>query len=438
MMNNENKNENLEVVENQAVAENSTLTLQEQTKVAEQEEKNQAELDLMRTKLGHKRVIYKLIHEEGFEVDELADQKRAEHELAIENETVKENLQRRTREFKESWQDPTQRKVQTKKIVTSIASFFRTFILVGLCFVILTPIIEKISFALRAPQDIANKQVIWIPETWSVMNIRIAFTYLTLMKDASYEGIGLIYPISTFFNTVWLSFMTTVIQVIATAIAGYSFARLKFKGNNILFILVIITLIVPSESLESARKLVFLNMPFFGIELLKNSLAMYIMSAFGMGLRSAIFIYLFRQFFRGIPIELEESAEIDGAGVIRTFWSVMLPNARGAIVTVALFSFVWQYNDLYWARMYEFHDSNVMPLLTTGLASSADTFNSLIGTSFRSLVIQLGDSIAHDAQFYGLILNTSALLMMLPLIFGYIFVQRLFVESIERTGITGM
>jgi len=435
MMNNENKNENLEIVENQ---KSTTMSLKEQTTAAEQEEKTQAELDLMRTKLGHKRVIQRLKDEEGFEVDELAEQKRIEKAIALENETVKEDLQRRAREYKESWQDPTQRKVQVKKIVTFIAAFFRTFILVGLCFVILTPIIEKVSFALRAPQDIANKQVIWIPEVWSVMNIRIAFTYLTLMTDASYEGIGLIYPISTFFNTVWLSFMTTVIQVIATAIAGYSFARLKFKGNNVIFILVIITLIVPSESLESARKLVFLQIPFFGIELLKNSLAMYIMSAFGMGLRSAIFIYLFRQFFRGVPIELEESAEIDGAGVIRTFWSVMLPNARGAIVTVSLFSFVWQYNDLYWARMYEFHDEKVMPLLTTALASSADTFNSLIGTSFRSLVIELGDSIAHDSQFYGLILNTSALLMMLPLIVGYIFVQRLFVESIERTGITGM
>ena len=92
----EKEKQNLEVVENQAVAENSTMTLQEQTKVAEQEEKTQAELDLMRTKLGHKRVIHKLITEEGFEVDELADQKRMEHELAIENETVKENLQRRT------------------------------------------------------------------------------------------------------------------------------------------------------------------------------------------------------------------------------------------------------------------------------------------------------------------------------------------------------
>ena len=72
------------------------------------------------------------------------------------------------------------------------------------------------------------------------------------------------------------------------------------------------------------------------------------------------------------------------------------------------------------------------------LASSADTFNSLISTSFQSLVAELGDGIAHNSQFYGLILNTAALLMMLPLIIGYLFVQRLFVESIERTGITGM
>lgn len=438
MMNNEKEKQNLEVVENQETLDNTTMTLEEQTKEAVIAEQNAAELDFMRTKLGFKRVIQRLKDEEGFEVDELAEQKRIEKQLALENETVKEDIQRRYREFKESWSDPTQRKVKAKNTVMVLAAFFRTFILVGLCFVILMPIVEKISFALRAPQDIANKQVVWIPETWSFMNIRVAFSYLTLMKDNSYENIAFLYNLSTYFNSLWLSLVTTVIQVISTAIAGYAFARLKFKGSGIIFLLAVLTLIVPSESLATARKLVFFNISFFGVDLLKNSFAIYIMSAFGMGLRSGIFIYLFRQFFRGIPIELEESAEIDGAGVIRTFWSVMLPNARGAIVTVALFSFVWQYNDLYWAQMFEYHDSNVMPLLTTGLASSADTFNSLIGTSFQSLVAELGDGIAHNAQFYGLILNTAALLMMLPLIIGYLFVQRLFVESIERTGITGM
>ena len=437
MMNNEKEKQNLEVVENQETVV-TTQTLEEQTREAVIAEQNAAELDFMRTKLGFKRVIQRLRDEEGFEVDELAEQKRIERQIALENETVKEDLNRRYSEWKESWQDPTKRKVKAKNTISFLAAFFRTFILVGLCFVILMPIVEKVSFALRAPQDIANKQVIWIPENWSFMNVRVAFSYLTLMKDNSYENIAFLYNISTYFNSVWLSLVTTVIQVISTAIAGYAFARLKFKGSGLIFLLAVLTLIVPSESLATARKLVFFNIPFFGIELLKNSFAIYYMSAFGMGLRSGIFIYLFRQFFRGIPIELEESAEIDGAGVIRTFWSVMLPNARGAIVTVALFSFVWQYNDLYWAQMFEYHDSNVMPLLTTGLASSADTFNSLISTSFQSLVAELGDGIAHNAQFYGLILNTAALLMMLPLIIGYLFVQRLFVESIERTGITGM
>ena len=93
MMNNENKNENLEIVENQEQVEQATMSLKEQTTQAEQEEKSQAELDLMRTKLGHKRVIRRLIEEEGFEVDELAEQKLVEKAIALENETVKEDLQ---------------------------------------------------------------------------------------------------------------------------------------------------------------------------------------------------------------------------------------------------------------------------------------------------------------------------------------------------------
>ena len=144
MMNNEKEKQNLEVVENQEVVETTTMTLEEQTRAAEIEEKNAAELDFMRTKLGFKRVIQRLRDEEGFEVDELAEQKRIEQQIALENETVKEDLQRRSREWKESWQDPTKRKIKAKNTITTLAAFFRTFILVGLCFVILMPIFEKI------------------------------------------------------------------------------------------------------------------------------------------------------------------------------------------------------------------------------------------------------------------------------------------------------
>ncbi len=397
-----------------------------------------AERDDTNTKLCAQRAYEQYCIEEGVLTDEeMLAIKQAEM-LALEEETVKEDLQRRLREFKLMFTDPIKRKVGSKRVMEILGIIFRTFILIGLCFIILLPIIEKISYALRAPSDIQNPQVIWIPETWSVINIQIAFRYLTMMKDASYAGIPLIYTLSTYINSILLSGISMVLQVMSTAIVGYSFARLKFRGNNILFFAILLTLIVPNESLQISRELFFTNFSFFGIHLIKNSFAIFIMSALGMGVKSAIFVYLFRQFFRGIPIELEESAEIDGAGVIRTFWSIMLPNARGAIVTVGLFAFVWQYNDYYWAILFKYHDSQVMPLLSTALASSAETLNAVIATYFRDLIVQFGDGIASNAMFYGLVLNTSALLMMLPLLVGYFFVQRLFVESIERTGITGM
>ena len=76
------------------------------------------------------------------------------------------------------------------------------------------------------------------------------------------------------------------------------------------------------------------------------------MAATGQGIRAALFIYLFKQFFRGLPVELDESAQIDGAGVFRTFWSVMLPNARGVMITVS-FCLCVQWNDVYFTRLFE-------------------------------------------------------------------------------------
>ncbi len=200
------------------------------------------------------------------------------------------------------------------------------------------------------------------------------------------------------------------------------------------------TLVVPNETLHISRVLYFSSSTFLGIRLIGNVFSMFIMAAFGMGIRSAIFIYLFRQFFKGLPTELEESAQIDGAGVIRTFWSVMLPNARGAIVTVGLFAFVWQWNDYYFASLFQYSANN-FAVFSTKLAGGTDQlFTVLSGwvargdTFFQDLT---DETVRQNTLFYGLVANTAALLMMLPLLIGYFFVQKLFVESIERTGIVG-
>jgi multiple sugar transport system permease protein len=340
----------------------------------------------------------------------------------LEKEPLKTRVSKRIKAFQMSWNDPTKKRVRSRKVGEFGGRLLRAYMLIGLCFVILLPLLQKFSFAFRHPNDITNPQVIWIPETFSLETIRIALAYLQYG--------------TTLKNSLILSAVATVIQVIASALAGYSFAKLRFKGSNILFYLVIFTLIVPYETLDISRFLFFKNTSFFGIKLLYNTFAIYIMSAFGMGIRSAIFIFLFRQFFRNLPIELEESAEIDGAGVIRTFWNVMLPNARGAIVTVALFAYVWQYNDYYFAHLFRYEST--MPLLTTKLASGSDNLSAVMVTSFGPLLRELGEQIKTDQLFFGLITNTAALLMMLPLLIAYFFVQRAFVESIERTGLTGM
>lgn len=343
-----------------------------------------------------------------------------------EKKTFIERLKEEYRRVKGEWTNPTLIKVRKRKALIYTGAFVRTIILIGLVFIILLPIFEKFTYAFRDPMTITDPQVVFIPKQLTTINFQIAFELLDFRKSLG--------------NTILLSVVTTLIQVMASAIAGYAFARLRFKGSDIIFYIVLFTLVVPNETLHIARFLQFTHTRFLGLKLMGNALSMYIMAAFGMGIRSAIFIYLFRQFFRGLPMELEESAEVDGAGVFRTFWSVMLPNARGAIVVVGLFAFVWQWNDYYFASLFQYADNN-FPVLSTKLAGGTERLSTIISgwisqgkEYFKSIP---DEAVKEDPLFRGLIANTAALLMMLPLLIGYLFVQRTFVESIERTGIVG-
>ncbi len=306
----------------------------------------------------------------------------------------------------------TRRKRRSKEIALVVV---RSVLLIGLCFVILFPTLQQILMALRAPEDVNNPSVIWIPEHWSLMNLKISIIVLNYWK--------------ALFNTFKVSTISMILQIASTALAGYAFSRLKFRGSNILFFLVILTIIIPPQALSLSQYLYFR-----GLGLIGNEGSIYLMSGLGMGIRSGIFIYIFRSFFKGLPKELEESAMIDGAGVFRTFRSVMLPNARGALVTVGLFAFVWQWNDAYYVKIFEVSTTE-FPLLTMRLINAADNmYAALFYTGGLNLV---GQDVWENPIFLALISNVSALLMMLPLLIMYLFVQKQFVESIERTGIVG-
>src|SRR5690554_4448272 len=171
---------------------------------------------------------------------------------------------------------------RVRKFQAILISVLRALLLGGLCFIILYPVIQQVLLGLRAPMDANDPSVIWIPKNWSFQNFRLAAIVLDYW-DA-------------LLNTFKLSGIAMVLQVASTALAGYAFSRLKFKGSEILFIFVILTIVIPPQALSLAQYLYFRDLGLIGSE---NSI--YLMSGLGQGIRSGIFIYIFRSFFKGLP-----------------------------------------------------------------------------------------------------------------------------------------
>lgn len=288
----------------------------------------------------------------------------------------------------------------------------RTVLVTGFCFIILFPLFLRISVAFRSKTDIYDPTVLWIPKNFTLDNIKIA------MAATDY--------LSSLLNTFLISAGTTLIQLASCALAAYAFARLKFRGSGLLFGLVIFTIVVPPQTIMIPLYLTYRYFDLFGLvplftgkssfNLIDTFWPFLISSSTAMGLKNGLYIYIFRQFFRGIPKEIEEASLVDGAGVFKTFYRIMMPNAVPAIVTVVLFSFVWQWNDSYYVSLF----LSKVKVLSTGL---------------MDMGMAIGDE--PDPVYQSMLLNTGVLLLMGPLIIMYLFVQRYFVESVERTGIVG-
>jgi len=290
----------------------------------------------------------------------------------------------------------------------------RTVLIAGICFIILYPIITKASIALRSSIDLFDPTVVWIPRNWTFDNIKLIAGHLK-------------YPTAVT-NTFLLSIGTSVLQLISCALAGYGFARLKFRGSGLLFGIVVFTIVVPPQTIMVPT---YLHYRFFdvfgiyglitgekGINLLNSFWPFFIQSAFAMGLKNGLYIYIFRQFFRGMPKEIEEAAYVDGSGIFQTFIRVILPNTIPAIATVMLFSFIWQWNDNYFVSMFAPNH--------TLLARTLDLLPGIARPEY------VGGA-AHTSLY----LNTGILLAIFPIFVLYLFAQKYFVESVERTGLVG-
>ncbi len=273
-------------------------------------------------------------------------------------------------------------------------------LLMDVAFIFLLPVMRLTSTALMGTTDQHDPTVVWIPHEVAVENFERSFAALDYWQAVK--------------STVWVALGAALLQTLSAALVGYGFARLKFPGRDALFFVVLFSLIVPPQTL-----IIQLFVLYGKLDWLDSYLPFLVPSGLGVGLRGALFIFIFRQFFKGMPWELEDAAYIDGAGPLRVFFSIMLPLAQPALVVSFLFSFVWHWNDTFEPSIY----------LTDANKFFLNQHLNTIEATMRALHMLLTGNT-------GTIMAAS-LLVMLPLLVLYIFVQRYFVESIERTGLVG-
>jgi len=313
-------------------------------------------------------------------------------------------------------------KKSMSKAGTLAYNLFRFVFLFSMCFIILYPVLYMVSVAIRQSSDLYDPTVIWIPKHFTFENFPMVIEALDYWR--------------LLVNTLFFSTVSTLFSVISCALAGYGFARFQFKLKGILFALLLFTLIIPPQIVSIPMYLQYAEFDFFGIgsliglftgetlavNLLNTPLTLFVPAILGQGLRSGLLIYVFRQFFRGMPAALEDAAYIDGCGVFSTFARIIVPNASGSFLVVSLLSFVWYYNDFFFTSMY-FSDT---PTISVGLASLK---------SMLSMLVE-GDQ---NADPYSIITQMQAgcLLAIIPLTIVFLFLQKKFIKSIEHSGIVG-
>ncbi len=306
------------------------------------------------------------------------------------------------------------------RISKATVSVVRALLLFGLCFMIIQPLLTRFSTSLMTERDLYDSTVILLPREVTFDNYRIVADLTGFPKSM--------------LNTLWTSTLVSVLQVVACTLVGYGFARYDFPLKKLWFACVIVTIIVPPQTIATALYMNFVNFDVFGIikaitgkaANLHGSIVPYsLMSITCMGLKNGLYIYMLRQYFRGIPKSLEEAAYVDGCGSLHTFVRIMLPDAMPTILSCFLFSFVWQWTDLFYTR--NFLATQTRPIFSNELSTILTRMNYYFSTETgKPTIVPVGRQMQ--------LVSIGILVCSVPLVILYIFTQRTFVESIAMSG----
>lgn len=259
------------------------------------------------------------------------------------------------------------------------------------------------------PSDIYDNTVKVIPKHFTISNYADAVKYLTYFQRL--------------LTTTLLCGIVGLLQAFSCTVVGYGFARFKFRGQKLLFVLVIVLMVVPTQILLTPQ---YLNFKMF--HLINGITPLILLGVTATAPRCGLYIFLSRQYYRGIPKEIDEAAAIDGAGPFQIFTKIMLRSGLSIMVTIFLFSFVWEWGENTYTPLFSGNYPTLARILQS-LAYDIQTKMNSAGFSFVSTV---------DYQAYQSVIYAACIiLVILPLLLVYILCQKFFIQSIEQSGIVG-
>ena len=297
--------------------------------------------------------------------------------------------------------------MKIKQLKNVPSALFRYFILIGLSFLILYPIFVTVMISLMQTSDFTNSAVRYLSLSPTLENYKTAAIFLQYGQ--------------TLLRSLALNIPLCLLEIVSCMLVAYGFARFKFKGNGILFGCVIMTLLIPSSIYFTPFYLSLQDYGPFHWNLLGTPLPLFLMSVCALGVKNGLVIYILRQHFKAYPKELEEAAEIDGAGSFRVFVSIMLPGAMSIAATCFLFIFVFRWTDPTYTNIFLPDTEFIWTRL-----SNIQTDMSLLPGVEQS-----------DFYFRSILKNTSIVLYAIPLVVLFIFTKRSLVESVETSGLVG-
>ena len=301
-------------------------------------------------------------------------------------------------------------KKRPEKAAGIILSAARAVLLIGLAYIILYPVLFSLSVSIREPSDMMDPTVIWLPKSLTFDNIKF------VIQKTGFT--------SAFVRTLFLSSICSVLQMLSCAVTGYGFARFKFKGRTILFFMALLTFVVPPQIISMPLYIQYSKFTTVtGIPMINTLLPTTISALFAQGLKSGLFIYLFRQSYKSMPPELEDAAYLDGCGPVGSFVRIMLPNSGAILLVSFILSFVWYWNDYINISLF-FNKSKPLAVLLKGLGAVIQTMRNAEGFAYGDI----------ENSVYT---TTFCFMFILPPVIIYTVIQKRFTESLMSTSIVG-